>query len=142
MTHWIRMIGLSALPLIGMLGAAPAFAADPPKHVVATRVAHAKPLAAPVLKTTPAKSKPGSEVMLNPQPIPPGKAATGPVKTNPGSQVMLNPQPIPPGKAATGPEKTNPGSQVMLNPQPIPPGKAAVAPAKLKTMSKAKTASP
>jgi hypothetical protein len=73
-------------------------------------------------------------VMLNPQPIPPGKAAVGPAKTNPGSEVMLNPQPIPPGKAAVAPVKANTGDKAII----FVGGKTA----KTKTMPKARAGSP
>jgi hypothetical protein len=124
MNHWLRVAGFSVLPAIVLLGAAPAFAEEPPKAAAASRPTRVKPTAPPVAKTAPVKTAPGSQVMLNPQPIPPGKAAAGPSAANGASKVMLNPQPIPPGKAAAGPSAANDGSKVMLNTQPIPPGKA------------------
>jgi len=43
--------------------------------------------------------------------------------SNPGSRVMLNPQPLPPGGGVVAgrPALTNPAGRVMLNPQPLPP---------------------
>lgn len=47
---------------------------------------------------------------------------------SPAEEVELNPQPIPPGRAARSrrieQESTTPAAEVELNPQPIPPGRA------------------
>jgi hypothetical protein len=107
MKHWLRVFGVSMLPAVLLLGATPAFAEEPPKAETAARTTKVK--AAP-----PAVAKPTA-----------AKVAAGPSAANGGSKVMLNTQPIPPGKAAAGPTGANGGSKVMLNTQPIPPGKAA-----------------
>jgi hypothetical protein len=125
----MRRVGVAGLSLVGVFGAASAFAADPPVHK--PHPAHVKAPALPTTKTAPVQGSPGSHVMLNPQPIPPGKTAT-PVNATGGSKVMLNTQPIPPGKSTTGPVNASGGSKVMLNTQPIPPGKSTTGP-KLKT---------
>jgi hypothetical protein len=62
-------------------------------------------------------SQPGSDRMLNPQPLPPkDKFATF---KNYGSDRALNPQPLPP--KATVAVMKNYGSDRSLNPQPLPP---------------------
>jgi hypothetical protein len=99
MTHWMRKAGIAVLPLVSLFGALPAFAADPPTHAT-LRTTHVKAVAVNP-KTAPVKPSAGSQVMLNPQPIPPGKSPTAPVNASGGSKVMLNPQPIPPGKSPT-----------------------------------------
>jgi hypothetical protein len=73
------------------------------------------------------KNKPGSDRMLNPQPLPPkdkGLSEKGIIivggKNKAGSEQMLNPQPLPP-KEKTLSAKNNLGSDRMLNPQPLPP---------------------
>jgi hypothetical protein len=72
------------------------------------------------------KGQIGSDRMLNPQPLPPGKT----IKTtgNFGSDRMLNPQPLPPKDAGLSQRgiiivsgKNQIGSDRMLNPQPLPP---------------------
>jgi hypothetical protein len=136
MNHWLRVLGFSVLPAIVLCGATPAFAEEPSKAAAASHTPRVKPPAPPVAKTAPVKASGGSQVMLNPQPIPPGKAAAGPSAANGASKVMLNPQPIPPGKAAAGPSAANGASKVMLNPQPIPPGKAAAGPSAANGASK------
>ena len=62
-------------------------------------------------------SQPGSDRMLNPQPLPP-KAKVAFIKDY-GSERGLNPQPLPP-KATVALVK-NYGSERGLNPQPLPP---------------------
>jgi hypothetical protein len=71
-------------------------------------------------------SQPGSDRMLNPQPLPPGKTfkTTGKFV----SDRMLNPQPLPPKDAGLSQRgiiivggKGQFGSDRMLNPQPLPP---------------------
>lgn len=58
---------------------------------------------------------PGSQVELNPQPLPPGEeVALSPQPLPPeppGEAVSLNPKPLPP----------EPDEKVALNPQPLPP---------------------
>jgi hypothetical protein len=43
-------------------------------------------------------------------------------KLRPGEDVELNPQPIPPGRETIGRAVESPGVKIELNPQPIPPG--------------------
>jgi hypothetical protein len=71
-------------------------------------------------------SQPGSDRMLNPQPLPPGKTFKTTGKF--GSDRMLNPQPLPPKDAGLSQRgiiivggKGQFGSDRMLNPQPLPP---------------------
>jgi hypothetical protein len=68
---------------------------------------------------------PGQEAMLNPQPLPPDPPPEGRFlqQANPGQDVMLNPQPLPPDPPPEGKflQLANPGQDVMLNPQPLPP---------------------
>ncbi|MBX9826501.1 MAG: hypothetical protein K2Y27_16110 [Xanthobacteraceae bacterium] len=71
-------------------------------------------------------AQPGSDRMLNPQPLPPkdgGPSQKGIIivggKNTIGSDRMLNPQPLPP-KEKFGAFK-NYGSDRALNPQPLPP---------------------
>jgi hypothetical protein len=83
---------------------------------------------------------PGGQVMLNPQPLPPGGTQLPAVQINGGGvfnnggMVSLNPQPLPPGGTgvpavqinAGGTFNNNPGAMVTLNPQPLPPGGTGV----------------
>ncbi len=62
-------------------------------------------------------SQPGSDRMLNPQPLPPKEKAAA-FKSY-GSDRMLNPQPLPPKEKVV--TFTSRGSDRMLNPQPLPP---------------------
>ena len=94
----------------------------PPKPPVVTAVAPWHPVQDSHRSIIFVGGKPqtGSDVELNPQPIPPGHSlAVGPTQRS--SYGALNPQPIPPGHSATvGPtRKLDYGA---LNPQPIPPG--------------------
>jgi hypothetical protein len=66
------------------------------------------------------KDKPGSDRMLNPQPLPPKEKGLS-AKNNLGSDRMLNPQPLPPKAINTVGVKNSFGSERMLNPQPLPP---------------------
>ncbi len=69
------------------------------------------------------------QVMLNPQPEPPGVQGDK-APAHPSAAVMLNPQPEPPGvqdRVATSKGPAAPGSSVMFNPQPDPPGLPACA---------------
>ena len=52
--------------------------------------------------------------------VPHGPGRTAVFRVSPGSEVELNPQPIPPGRSSIF--RVSPGSEVELNPQPIPPG--------------------
>ena len=94
----------------------------PPKPPVVTAVAPWQPVPAAHRSIIFVGGKPqtGSDVELNPQPIPPGHSlAVGPTQRS--GYAALNPQPIPPGHSATvGP--TRKLDYDALNPQPIPPG--------------------
>lgn len=68
-------------------------------------------------------NQPGSDRMLNPQPLPPKQSAIRTLSSF-GSDRMLNPQPLPP-KARFG-TVSNFGSDRMLNPQPLPPKALAI----------------
>lgn len=57
-------------------------------------------------------TRPGSDVMLNPQPLPPKTTHF----QDDLSSVMLNPQPLPPKW-----QLDDEVSRVLLNPQPLPP---------------------
>jgi hypothetical protein len=94
----------------------------PPKPPVVTAVAPWHPVQDSHRSIIFVGGKPqtGSDVELNPQPIPPGHSATvGPTrKLDYGA---FNPQPIPPGHSlAVGPAQRS--GYAALNPQPIPPG--------------------
>ena len=69
--------------------------------------------------------RPGTDVSLNPQPLPPKALSFRPssLLRRKGDQVSLNPQPLPPKEYSFKAAATQfrPGAEVSLNPQPLPP---------------------
>jgi hypothetical protein len=66
--------------------------------------------------------RPGQEVQINPQPLPPGSKQSTSSIHRPADNVQINPQPLPPDPSPNvGSTVRRPADNVQINPQPLPP---------------------